>query len=55
MMVLNMLSTVCVKRSETPGMNAVSAAAPEESSDPDSPDLRSGLFNLKLACMITEA
>jgi hypothetical protein len=35
-----------MNRSEVTGMNGVPAAAPEESSDPDSPDLRSGLFKL---------
>jgi hypothetical protein len=35
-----------MKRSEVSEMNAIPAAAPEESSDPDSPDLPSGLSNL---------
>jgi len=36
-------------------MTVVPAAAPEESSDPDSPDLYSGLFNLYLAGIYLEA
>jgi hypothetical protein len=44
-----------MNRREDSVMNAVPAAAPEESSDPDSPDLRSGLFQLKLASKNLEA
>ena len=44
-----------MNRSELPGMTAVTVAAPEESSEPDSPDLRSGLFHLNRAVMYLEA
>jgi len=37
-----------MNRSEVTGMNAVPAAAPEEGSDPDSPDIHSGLFKLNM-------
>ena len=41
--------------SETAGMNAVTAAAPEEGSDPDSPDLPSGLLHFIHAGIYLEA
>ncbi len=52
-MIINIVTSK--DRSEVPGMNAVPAAAPEESSDPDSPDLRSGLFHLNRVRMYLEA
>jgi len=44
-----------MKRREVSGMTAVPLAASEQSSEPDGPDLRSGLFNLNIAGMVLEA
>jgi len=41
--------------SEAAGMNAGTAAAPEEGSDPDSPDLPSGLLHFIHAGIYLEA
>jgi hypothetical protein len=44
-----------MNRSKVSRMTVVSVAAPEEASEPESPDLRSGFFHLNRAGKVLEA
>ena len=54
-MIQSIIGKPLMNRSEVSGMTVVPVAASEESSDPDSPDLQSGLFHLNKAGKYLEA